>query len=179
MDEYSGVALDASTRRAWVDGVQVHLTKLEFDLLGVLISQPTRVFRRGEILRILWGHNYVGEDQLLDQQLTALRKKMGAHRYLLRTVRGVGYSLDSSPSTAKKEDFQVPRDPRLATLLRQATWLHSILENHGGVRCTDPEVLGAPADRRVQFSYHDPNGDEVDVQLSTPLRMGSDPTRTE
>jgi two-component system, OmpR family, response regulator MprA len=73
----------------------INLTTKEFDLLCVLIREPERVHSRGEILQAVWGEHWVGDDNILDVYIRALRRKIeraGAPT-LIQTVRGVGFML--------------------------------------------------------------------------------------
>lgn len=174
--EYGGVTLDSEARRVLIEGEEVFLTKYEFNLLDILIGKPTRVFRRSELLLLIWGANYVGEDELLYQQVCTLRRKLGPCASVLRTVRGIGYAVDAAPPRGGHQRGRkyksVPSDPRLAVLLRQSTWLSRLLQTAGGVQVTDPEVIGSSADRRVTFDYLDPNGEAIEVTMKLPLRLG-------
>lgn len=58
--EFDDLTLDVSGRRAYERGVEVPLSRTEFDLLAVLASRPGQVFSSGELLRRIWG--YEGED---------------------------------------------------------------------------------------------------------------------
>lgn len=100
MIEYGQVTVDSEARKVYVEGKRVELAKLEFDLLEILMSQPTRVVRRGELQLSLRGASFVGEDNLLDATVYGLRVKLGHRRTLIRTVRGVGYSVDDEAHRA-------------------------------------------------------------------------------
>jgi DNA-binding response OmpR family regulator len=49
--------LDPTSRRCRVDGREVDLTRREFDLLMTLMRAPNRVYRREELLGLVWGPN--------------------------------------------------------------------------------------------------------------------------
>ena len=94
-----GLTVDPLRRQAELDGVRLDLTRREFDLLAFLAGRPGVVVPRKELLAEVWQQPYV-EDQTVDVHLSALRRKMGEKarkpRYL-RTVRGLGIKLVSSP----------------------------------------------------------------------------------
>ena len=92
------VRLDVGARRAFSDGVEVALTATEFDVLAHLMQRPGRVFSREELLTAVWGYAVAAGTRTVDVHIAQLRAKLGAGNPV-RTVRGVGYGVDSaSPS---------------------------------------------------------------------------------
>ncbi|MEU8349550.1 response regulator transcription factor, partial [Streptomyces sp. NPDC048845] len=91
-----GLSVDPLRRRAELDGVQLDLTRREFDLLAFLAGRPGEVVARRELLAEVWQQSY-GDDQTIDVHLSWLRRKLGetaaAPRYL-HTLRGVGVKLE-------------------------------------------------------------------------------------
>ena len=90
-----GLTVSPSARRVTVQGSEIHLTPLEFDLLRVLAEAPGRVFERDQLLRDVWGWADAYGTRTLDSHVKALRAKIGADR--IRTVHGVGYALEATP----------------------------------------------------------------------------------
>lgn len=88
--------VDLSAREARLDGEVVELTKIEFELLAVLVTNPRRVFERETLLSRVWQTDWVGDAHVVDVHMANLRRKLGdsaqSGRYI-RTVRGVGYRL--------------------------------------------------------------------------------------
>lgn len=87
--------LDPASREVRRGGSPLNLTAREFDLLHLLISQPGQVHARRRILHAIWGETWVGDDNVLDVYIRALRRKIepsGAPT-LIQTVRGVGFML--------------------------------------------------------------------------------------
>ena len=78
------------------------LTLREFDLLAFLAHQPGRVFSREELLRKVWGYDYVGETRTVDVHVRRLRAKLGNQHGLIETVLGAGYKL-SAPAAAPED----------------------------------------------------------------------------
>jgi DNA-binding response OmpR family regulator len=86
--------LDPDTRQASVLGNDLDLTRIEFDLLGILLEQPTRVVPRDELVTRVWG-SWFGDDHVVEVHLSRLRAKVcraGGPRIGV-AVRGVGYRL--------------------------------------------------------------------------------------
>lgn len=89
--------LDPETRSASVDGAPLDLTRIEFDLLGILLEQPARVVPRDELVSRVWG-SWFGDDHVIEVHLSRLRAKVvasGGPR-IGSAVRGVGYRLGLS-----------------------------------------------------------------------------------
>jgi DNA-binding response OmpR family regulator len=96
----SGIALDPRTRHAHVDGKQVALSPTEYRLLRTLMREVGRVFTAAELLTLVWGPAYVGQDDIVRANIYRLRRKLepspNEPRYIVGR-RGVGYYL-SRPS---------------------------------------------------------------------------------
>ena len=91
------LTVDCDARAAEVDGRAVRLTRLEFDLLQTLASQPRKTFTRAEITREVWGYDphAAGPSRTVDQHAHTLRHKLqdaGAEP-MVHAVRGVGWRL--------------------------------------------------------------------------------------
>lgn len=91
---YGNLVLDPQTREVWVDGMEVHLTRIEFDLLSALMEGARRVVSRQQLLTQVWGP-WHGDDHLVEVHLSRLRNKimrLGGPR-IGEPVPGVGYRL--------------------------------------------------------------------------------------
>lgn len=88
------VAIDPLKRIVTIRDEPKPVTKIQFDLLKVLISQPGRVFTRAALLEAALESTYEGYERTIDAHIKNLRKVLGddgdAPRYI-GTVRGVGY----------------------------------------------------------------------------------------
>jgi DNA-binding response OmpR family regulator len=91
------LTLDRLTRKVARGERQVELTPREFDLLELLLAHPRQVFSREAIVNRVWGYDFVGDSNVVDVYVRYLREKLGDEdRNLIRSVRGVGYSLEPS-----------------------------------------------------------------------------------
>jgi DNA-binding response OmpR family regulator len=91
----TALTVDLARRSAFAGPRPLRLTKLEFDLLAHLVSQPLRVFTRGQLLTAVWDLAAVGDGRTVDVHITRLRRKLGpTYRQMIATVRGVGYTYD-------------------------------------------------------------------------------------
>lgn len=94
------VRIDPVQRVAAVDGQQLDLTYLEFELLAHLVAYPNRVHTRDQLVTTVWGYGHVGDGRTVDVHIARLRRKLGAqHRQSIQTVRRVGYKY--TPPTSR------------------------------------------------------------------------------
>ena len=86
-------ALRIDWQRAEVhrEDVRIFLTAREFEILGVLYHNRARVLTREQLLEKVWGHDFIGDDRVVDTTIKRLRKKIGAQQ--IETLRGLGYRL--------------------------------------------------------------------------------------
>ncbi|MEP7285237.1 MAG: response regulator transcription factor [Chloroflexota bacterium] len=93
----AGLTVDPKARRAFVDDVDMHLTRTEFALLATLAQNCDAVLTHDELLARVWGEEYRGSSHYLHVYLGRIRKKLGdQYNVLLETVPGMGYILHSS-----------------------------------------------------------------------------------
>jgi two-component system response regulator CpxR len=69
----------------------VNLTTTEYDILEQLIRSAGRIISRDELTALLYQRRATPFDRVLDVHVSHLRKKLGHHGELIRTVRGAGY----------------------------------------------------------------------------------------
>ena len=87
------VRLDAGRRQVWAGDRLVELTSTQFDLLKTLAEHHGRVLSREQLLQQVWGHDFYGEDRVVDVHVGQIRQKLGDPRFIV-TVRGVGYRFE-------------------------------------------------------------------------------------
>jgi DNA-binding response OmpR family regulator len=85
------LVVDSTSRIATLDGKAMHLTRKEFELLHVLVSNPGRAFSREFLVERIWGSDFDGFDRAVDTHVTRLRRKLGPLGERIVTVWGVGY----------------------------------------------------------------------------------------
>ncbi|MGP4022761.1 response regulator transcription factor [Actinomadura sp. 3N407] len=86
--------IDQRARRVRRDGREVHLTPTEFDLLACLMRNRGAVLTRAVLLEQVWDWADASGTRVVDSHVKALRRKLG--QGLIRTVHGVGYSLEGT-----------------------------------------------------------------------------------
>ena len=95
--DFGPLRVDVAARETILDGALIDLTKVEFDLLAKLASEPRRAFTRAQLLEAVWGGAWYGDDHVVDVHVGNLRKKMGEsgnHPRFVHTVRGVGFRFE-------------------------------------------------------------------------------------
>jgi two-component system phosphate regulon response regulator PhoB len=85
--------MDTSRYEAFWDSEQLSLTASEFNLLYLLASSPGRVYTRNQIITEMRGSDYPVTERSIDVQIASLRRKMGKGGSSIKTVWGIGYSL--------------------------------------------------------------------------------------
>ena len=90
----SGLTINAETFRVIKNGNAIHLVKKEFELLSLLISKPGKVFRREEIINLVWGTEVIVGDRTIDVHIRKLREKIGEDYFI--TIKGVGYKFNDN-----------------------------------------------------------------------------------
>ncbi|MGZ4498202.1 MAG: response regulator transcription factor [Nocardioides sp.] len=92
------LTVDVDGRRAFQDETELTLTRTEFDLLTELMRTPARVWTREALLRSVWDTEWATDTHLVEVHIGNLRRKLGegpGAAKLIRTVRGVGYRMES------------------------------------------------------------------------------------
>ncbi|HEV2360738.1 MAG TPA: response regulator transcription factor [Acidimicrobiales bacterium] len=95
--EISGVRLDVQRHECFVRGAEVRLTRKEFDVLELLISNAGRLVTRDTLIDRVWGTDYVGDTKTLDVHIKRLRARIEedpSHPTLITTIRGLGYRFE-------------------------------------------------------------------------------------
>ena len=77
-----------------VDGEEVHLTPIEFDLLRTLARNRGRLLTHRALLVEVWGPEYANDTAVLRTHIANLRRKIGSRH--IRTDPGVGYRFTES-----------------------------------------------------------------------------------
>ena len=88
---YGNYTIDLDKRSVSQGEVELTLTTLEFDLLYMFVTNKNKSFSRDDILNIIWGSDYFGNDRVVDDLVRRLRKKMPDIN--INTIYGYGYRL--------------------------------------------------------------------------------------
>lgn len=96
-DAIGSLSIHMDTYSAAVGGVPVSLTKKEMELLWTLAQNPGRVYTRDNLLDLIWGYDYYGDNRTVDSHIKRLRAKLDAHPHPdwdISTIWGVGYKFE-------------------------------------------------------------------------------------
>lgn len=91
--ECGPISVDLDRHEALVSGKPVRTTPTELKVLHLLVSQPGIVHSRDEIIARCSPGDGTVKEHLVDVYVQLLRRKLGAHRGYIQTIRGVGYRL--------------------------------------------------------------------------------------
>lgn len=89
--QYEGIKLYLDRKECVIDGEEIAFTKLEFEVLALLLSKPGQVFSREKILSTVWPSDTIVLDRTVDVNITRIRKKIGRYGECIRTKFGYGY----------------------------------------------------------------------------------------
>ena len=93
---FEDLEMDEESREVTRAGVPIELTATEYRLLRYLMLNPRRVMTRAQLLDHVWNYDFGGDGRVLETYISYLRKKLDAHGpSLIKTVRGVGYALQT------------------------------------------------------------------------------------
>lgn len=86
-----GLILDLDLKTCIVDGLEVKLTKKEFELLAFLITNRGKICSRDQILANVWSDEVIVLDRTIDVNITRIRQKIGNYGSCIITRAGFGY----------------------------------------------------------------------------------------
>ena len=92
--EKGAMRLDLEGRRVYISGKEINLTAKEFDVLELLATNPNKVYSREDLLNIIWGKDYPGDERTVDVHIRRLREKIEespSDPKYVHTKWGVGY----------------------------------------------------------------------------------------
>lgn len=89
------IVLDREKHAVYVNDVPCGLTYKEYELLKLLMVNAGIVTTREVILDRVWGTDFEGESRTLDMHIKTLRQKLKEEGSLIKTVRNVGYIMNS------------------------------------------------------------------------------------
>jgi DNA-binding response OmpR family regulator len=95
---FGDLVIDRNAMTVTKRGSELQLTPTELRLLLELSRRPGQALSRQQLLRLVWEHDYLGDSRLVDACVQRLRAKVEdvpSAPTLIRTVRGVGYRLDT------------------------------------------------------------------------------------
>ena len=91
---FEGLRIEFDSRNVLVDGELVSLTPKEYELLSFFAKNRNRVFSREQLLNLVWGYEFGGDDRTVDTHIKMLRESIGSYRKFIVTVWGTGYKFE-------------------------------------------------------------------------------------
>lgn len=95
--KYKGLILNLSARELTYQGRVINLTQTEFDLCKVLIEHKGKALTREQLVELIWGIDFMGDDRTVDSHIKNLREKLkgsGIDHSFIKTVWGIGYKVE-------------------------------------------------------------------------------------
>ncbi|WP_017380605.1 response regulator transcription factor [Paenisporosarcina sp. TG-14] len=95
--KYKGIILNLTSRVAIYQGEVLDLTQTEFDLLQTFIVHRGKVLSREQLVELIWGIEFMGEERTVDSHIKNLREKLQEakiEKSLVKTVWGIGYKVE-------------------------------------------------------------------------------------
>lgn len=95
--KYKGIVIDRSARVVVHQGQSINLTQTEFDILVTLTVHRGNVLTRDQLVELIWGLEFQGDDRTVDSHIKNLREKLresNVDKSFIKTVWGVGYKVE-------------------------------------------------------------------------------------
>ncbi|MGG4267838.1 response regulator transcription factor, partial [Peribacillus simplex] len=86
------IKIDMQAKKIYKDDKDLEVTKKEFELMSCFLRNQGSILSRKDLLDLVWGIDYFGEERTVDTHVRRLREKIGAD--LIKTHRGMGYSME-------------------------------------------------------------------------------------
>lgn len=90
------LCIDFTARLVTLHGNRINLTTKEYDLLAYFMKHPNVALTRDQIMQVVWGYDFMGDDRTLDTHIKSLRKALDDYHVCIVTIRGVGYRFEDT-----------------------------------------------------------------------------------
>lgn len=93
--QIGNVIINRKSYEVEAEGKTIILPLKEFELLTQLASYPDRIFSREQLIDLVWGNDFIGNDRTIDVHIKRLRERFSTDKFhfSIQTVRGLGYKL--------------------------------------------------------------------------------------
>ena len=91
---FQGLCINREAKSASIAGQPLQLTKLEYEMLSLLLSNMGKAFSREEMLEHCWPKDAIVLDRTVDVNINRLRKKVGPYGKYIKTRVGFGYTFE-------------------------------------------------------------------------------------
>ena len=93
---FNGLTIDSNTKELIIGDEIVPLTKTEFEIITLLAANSARVFKREDIIDLIWKDAPYITERTIDVHIGRLRKKLGNKAYMITSRPGYGYRFNDS-----------------------------------------------------------------------------------
>lgn len=93
---FKDIVIEPEEYRVMVSGEEVALTRREFLILELLMSNPNKVFTKNNIYESVWNEEFVGEDNAVNVHISNIRQKLAkvnSNETYIQTVWGIGFKM--------------------------------------------------------------------------------------
>lgn len=92
---FNGLVINLNNKTITVDHEEISLTKTEFEILKLLVSEQGNVFSRQQLIERIWPKDVIVTNRTVDVNITRLRKKIGRYASNIITRQGFGYCFEA------------------------------------------------------------------------------------
>lgn len=96
---YEDLVIDYKGHTVKIDNKEIKLTPKEYELLCFFVKNEGIALSREQLLNSIWNYNFYGDDRTVDTHVKMLRNNLGKYRYLIITMRAVGYKYETKKSS--------------------------------------------------------------------------------
>ncbi|MGL6228935.1 MAG: response regulator transcription factor [Culicoidibacterales bacterium] len=90
--QFEDIVIDEQAKRILKNGCDVSATKTEYELIKALATRRGQILTRQQLLDLVWGYDYEGDERTVDTHIRRVRDKILSDA--IKTHRGIGYSLE-------------------------------------------------------------------------------------
>ena len=92
---FEDLKFDPSNKTLYAGDTPISLTKHEYNLIGLLIKYPEKIYSKQELFELAWDEYYIGEDKTINVHISNIRKKLfeATGKEYIDTVWGIGVRL--------------------------------------------------------------------------------------
>lgn len=93
---FKDITLDLEGYNVYINKVKINISKREFQILELMISQPTRVFTKSNIYESVWGEDFFGDDNTVSVHISKIRSKLNTiapNEEYIQTIWGIGFKM--------------------------------------------------------------------------------------
>ncbi|HCQ89730.1 MULTISPECIES: response regulator transcription factor [unclassified Clostridium] len=90
----SNFKIDLYSKKIYKNDIEIDLTPKEYMLMKIFMENPNKAFSRDELLDMVWGYNYIGENKIIDVNIRRIRSKIEdnpSEPKFIETIWGTGY----------------------------------------------------------------------------------------